>query len=132
MKFALMCLATVTLAGCSQASSEQLSTGPSPLPPAAATASLTSVWTMVVDTSGVCIEGATLLVVGGQRVGYSATQNTPCDAWAYGGGAEFRDLIPGMEMTIRASAPGYTAQERTIVPSSGSQQAVLFVPARTH
>jgi hypothetical protein len=85
---------------------------------------------MVVDEAGVCIVGATVQVVRGQSLGQSITQTTPCDAWAYDGGVVFKDLTPGVEMTLRASASGYAAQETTVVPSSGPQMAVLFTPSR--
>jgi hypothetical protein len=85
---------------------------------------------MVVDESGVCIVGATVQVVRGQGVGQSVKQTTPCDAWAYDGGFVFRDLTPGVEMTLRASASGYAEQEKIVAPSSGPQMAVLFAPSR--
>jgi hypothetical protein len=85
---------------------------------------------MVVDETGVCIVGATVQVVSGQGLGQTITQTTPCDAWAYDGGVVFRDLTPGAEMTLRASAPGYATQEKTVVPSLGPQMAVLFAPSR--
>jgi hypothetical protein len=99
----------------------------SPAPPAS---SLTFLWAMVVDTTGVCIVGATVEVVRGQGLGQTITQTTPCDVWAYEGGVLFKDLIPGVEMTLRASASGYASQERTVVPSSGPQMALLFAPSR--
>jgi hypothetical protein len=68
--------------------------------------------------------------VRGQGLGQSVTQTTPCDAWGYEGGVIFRDLTPGVEMTLRASASGYAALEKTVVPSSGPQMAVLFAPSR--
>jgi hypothetical protein len=83
---------------------------------------------MVVDEAGLCIVGATIEVVDG--AGHAVTQTTPCDAWAYDGGVVFRDLTPGVEMTLRASASGYAAQEKTVVPSLGPQMAVLFTPTR--
>jgi hypothetical protein len=55
---------------------------------------------MVVEESGVCIVGATVHVVRGQGLGQHITQSTPCDAWAYDGGAVFRDLTPGVEITV--------------------------------
>jgi hypothetical protein len=85
---------------------------------------------MVVDEAGVCIVGATVQVVRGQGLGQSITQTRPCDAWAYDGGVVFSDLTPGVEMTLRASAAGYAAQERHVVPSSGAQMAVLFATSR--
>jgi hypothetical protein len=85
---------------------------------------------MVVDQSGVCIDGASVRVVRGQRLGADASQEMPCDVWAYSGGFMFRNLTPGIEMTIRASAPGYIDEERTITPSTGPQTAYLFTPSR--
>jgi hypothetical protein len=87
---------------------------------------------MVVDESGVCIDGATIQVVRGQSAGPSVPQTTPCDAWAYDGGVFFKNLTPGVAMTLRATAPGWDPLEKTVVPSSGPQQTVLFAPSRTH
>jgi uncharacterized protein (DUF39 family) len=86
---------------------------------------------MVIDETGVCIVGATVQVVRGQGLGQNITQSTPCAAWDYDGGFVFRDLAPGVEMTLRASAPGYTAEEKTVVPALGSQTAILVTPVRT-
>jgi hypothetical protein len=134
MRFALIILATATLLGCSQEGGQRLPTAPSQ-PPNASSAprpnSLTFLWVMVVDDGGVCIFGATVEVVRGQGLGQSMTQTTPCAAWDYDGGFVFRDLTPGVEMTLRASALGYAAQERTVVPSLGPQMAVVITPARS-
>ena len=139
MKFALIIFVSLTLLGCSQDSTQNsLPTAPSPpilaaspVPiPAPPAGSLTFLWGMVVDESGVCIVGATVQVVSGQSLGQSMTQITPCDAWSYDGGVMFRDLTPGVEMTLRASASGYAAQQKTVVPSLGGQMAVLFAPSR--
>jgi hypothetical protein len=130
MKFAVTLLLTLTLFGCSKEIAQQLPTAPGPPVPTAPTAgSSASLWGMVVNGSGVCIVGATVEVVRGQGLGQSITQATPCDAWAYDGGVVFRDLTPGVEMTLRASASGYAAQEKTVVPV-GAQTAVLFEPTR--
>jgi hypothetical protein len=134
MKFALIVFASLTLLGCSQESGQPLPTAPGqPVPsasPAPTPNSLTFLWVMVLEDTGVCIVGATVEVVRGQGLGQSITQETPCDAWDYGGGAVFRDLTPGVEMTLRASASGYAAQERNVVPSLGGQMAVLLAPSR--
>ena len=95
-------------------------------PPAPPTSSLTFVWTMAVDEYGLCIVGATVQVMRGQGLGQNVTQRTPCGAWDYDGGVVFRDLSPGVEMTLRASASGYVAQEKIVVPSLGPQQVVLI------
>ena len=127
MRFASIIFVSLTLCGCSQEGAQRLPTAPGPLP---APAAGTFLWGMVVDESGVCIAGATVQVVSGQGLGQSMTQITPCDAWSYDGGVMFRDLTPGVEITLRASASGYAAQEKTVVPSLGSQMAVLFAPSR--
>jgi hypothetical protein len=134
MKFAPTILATLAFFGCSQGDVYRLPTAPAPPVPSASPAptasSLTSLWVMVVEETGMCIVGASVQVVRGQGLGQSITQTTPCDAWAYDGGVVFRDLTPGVELTLRSSASGYIALERTIVPSLGPQMAVLFAPSR--
>jgi hypothetical protein len=87
-------------------------------------------WGMVVDETGVCIAGATVQVVSGERPGQIITQTTPCDAWAYDGGFVLTGLTAGVEVTLRASAPGYAEQERTFVPTSWPLMAVLLTPSR--
>jgi hypothetical protein len=87
----------------------------------------TWLWGFVVDGSGVCIDGGTVEVVGGQRLGERISQETPCSAWDYSGGFVFRDLTPGVEMVIRASAPGYAPLVKSVTPYSGGQTAFLFV-----
>ena len=96
--------------------------------------SLTWLQAKVVDESGVCIVDATVQVVRGQGVGPSITQKTPCNAWGDEfpslGGVFFNDLTPGVEMTLGASAPGYAALERTVIPLLGPMRTVLLVPSR--
>ncbi len=76
---------------------------------------------IVIDDQ-VCIEGATVRVVSsGQAAGQIIAQKTPCGVWEYDGGFAFENLTPGVEMTLRASAPGYAAYEKKVVPSLGSQ-----------
>ena len=131
MRITRTVLSTLTLLGCSQESVQRLPTSPDPLvdPPVRPATSLTFLWGMVVHQSGVCIDGATATVVRGQGLGRSITQTTPCDAWAYDGGFVFKDLTPGVEMTLRVAAFGYAEEERTVVPSSGPQMAVIFAPS---
>ena len=129
MKIALTMLCALPLAGCS---ADALPTYPDLPhdPPLERPVSPTWLWGMVVDDTGVCIPGATVTVVKGQGLGQSITQRTPCDAWAYDGGFIFSNLTPGVAMTLRSSAVGYAAEEKTVVPHSGPQMAVLFTPAR--
>jgi hypothetical protein len=81
---------------------------------------------MVADDSGLCITGATVQVVAGQGAGRSYTQTEPCNVWDFGGIA-VTDLIAGVELTLRAAAPGYVAQETVVVPTLGGSQRVLII-----
>ena len=133
MRFALLVLATLTLVGCSQNSPQRSPVAPSPSPvPTAGPGNSTFVWAMVVDEGGACIDGATIQVVGGQSAGVSVPQTTPCDVWDADGGVYFKDLAPGVAMTLRATAPGWTPLEKVVVPSPGAQVAVVFTSSRTH
>jgi hypothetical protein len=128
MKFALPVLVALTLFGCSQ---ERTPTAPNPpigtaLPTPTPGAAITSLWGFVVEPSGSCITDAMVEVVHGQAQGQRIMQETPCDAWAYGGGFVFKELSPGEEMTLRASAPGWSTEEQTVVPHLGGQTAVLI------
>jgi hypothetical protein len=132
MKFALPVLTALTVIGCSNGSAP---TGPnpalaaaSPLPSPPAPPSAATAWLQgfVVEPGGRCVEGAVVQVVSGQAQGQQVMQETPCDAWAYSGGFSFKGLTPGVEMTLRASAPAWTTEEKTIVPHSGAQMAVLI------
>lgn len=125
MKTALTILSTLTLLGCSEENTPYRLFSPTDPP-----ASLTWLWGMVVDESGVCIPGATVTVVRGQRLGQHITQTTPCDAWAYDGGFVFKNLTAGVEMTLRVSAIGYAVEEKTVVPFVGPQTAVIIAPPR--
>jgi hypothetical protein len=72
-------------------------------------------------------------VVRGQGAGQSVAQETPCASWDWEGGFEFKDLTPGVEMTIQVSAPGYAVLERTVVPSAGpkaSVDVIVFAPSK--
>ena len=65
-------------------------------------------------------------MVGGQGVGQSVRQTTPCDAWSYDNRFQFKDLTPGVEMTLRASAPGWNTLMKTVIPHVGVQTGVIF------
>jgi hypothetical protein len=80
---------------------------------------------MAVDRSGICLAGATIEVIGGQRIGTIMTQPGACDAWWFAE-IEFTGLTPGVEMTLRVSAPGYSPQVVTVIPTSGPQTALVL------
>jgi hypothetical protein len=144
MRYAATILIALTVLGCAGEDAGQFPNDPagqSPVDPAGQSPvdtagqvppnpAKTFVWGFVVDGTGVCIPGATVRVVLGQRAGETITQTTPCDAWAYAGGFVFEDLTVGVEMTLQASAPGYEVQEKRVVPSLGPQMAILFTPSR--
>ena len=128
MKSARTFLAAVALWGCAQPEP----TAPSPPENPPTGSSDVWIWLMVVDQAGACIPGATIQVVAGQDVGEPIAQETPCDAWAYSGGVEYHNLIAGVRMTLRATAPGYAADEKTIAPYGGPVSAIIFEPLPLH
>ena len=131
MRPALAILTTLTFLGCSGDGSgpaaPALPPPTSPSPPSPTQDASAWVWAMVVgeDGSGLCILDATVEVVAGQGLGQRATQSEPCDIW-WVGGVDFRKLTPGVEMTLRASASGYIPEEKTVIPTTGPQMAVIF------
>ncbi|HEY5417972.1 MAG TPA: hypothetical protein VIK41_24215, partial [Gemmatimonadaceae bacterium] len=90
------------------------------------------IWLMVVDQTGLCITGATTQVVSGQHVGGPVTQETPCNVWGYSGGVEYHGLTAGVAMTVRATAPGYATEEKTIYPGGDAVSAIIFEPLPLH
>jgi hypothetical protein len=127
-------LVTLALSGCSGDSSQPLPTAPSftqsPPLPTGQPGQRAWLWGMVVDKYGTCIEGAVVHVVSGQRAGESREQVTRCDVWDIVPGFQFDNLVPGVEMTLRATAPGYASKEQTFVPHSGPQTVVVIEPSR--
>lgn len=101
-----------------------------PSPPSPVPSPPGFLWVMAVDGSGICVADATVEVVRGQGVGQIATQSTPCAIWDYDGGIFFLGLTPGVEMTLRASAPGYAAQEKTVTPTSGGGTVTVIQLSR--
>ena len=73
MKFGVAILVIVALAGCSSESVSRIPTAPpspvpAPPPPAPSTDSAL-LWVMVIDASGLCIDGATIQIVGAGGAG---------------------------------------------------------------
>lgn len=135
MRFALpILLTTLALLGCSSGDSVPTAPSPSPAasspsptapvspapnPPAPKTPGATaSFWAIVVPQGGggVCIVGAKVEIVARQAIGQSGTMPEVCDVW-WVNGAFFKGLTVGVEMTVRASAPGYIVQEMTVMPT---------------
>ncbi len=131
MRLALAILTTLPFLGCSgDGAGPAAPASPPPMfpsPPGPTTDSSAWVWAMVVPErgSGICILDATVEVVAGQGLGQSAKQTEPCDIW-WVGGVEFKNLTPGVEITLRASAAGYVSEEKTVIPTMGPQMAVIF------
>jgi hypothetical protein len=120
MKFAVTVLAMLALVGCSREQRLPTAPGPPASPATPTPSSVASLWLMVIGDSGGCVVGATVQVIRGQRLGQSLTQIEPCGYWDYGGGIVLTDLTPAVELTLRASAPGYAVQENTFLPEPSS------------
>src|SRR5678816_2809751 len=105
LKVAAITLASLIVYGCSQEGAEHLPTAPdttatTPIPPLTPTpGALAWLWGMVIDSNGACIVGARVEIVAGQGLGQIIEQRTPCGAWDYDGGFEFRELTPNVAMT---------------------------------
>ena len=126
MRFAsVMCL-TLSILGCSERSTPRSPMvppppvnpsppQPPPQPPPPPSNRVT-LWGIVVDPGGGCIEGATVEVMAGPvLVGQKAMQTLPCDLVRGTGGFWFEEGAPvAIELTLRASAPGYVSREQTI------------------
>jgi hypothetical protein len=134
MKIGAGILLIGVLAGCSSESVPRTPTAPDspvesapPTPPTPATGSA-SLWVMVIGESGACIDGATIQIVAAQGAGEPIAQRTPCDVWDPDGGLLLTALTPGVELTLRAAATGYTRAEKSFLPSPtpGSSQAVFL------
>ena len=126
----------VALAGCSSEGVPPAPTAPTspvavaPAPPAPPpTTGSALLWVMVLPAgSALCLEGATVQIVGAQGAGEAIPQETPCDYWGYYGGLLLKDLTPGVEVTLRGAATGYTPREMTFLPfpTPGRYEAVFI------
>ena len=138
MKFgAATLVVVVALAGCSRegvpptptAPTSPVAVAPAPPAPPPATTGSALLWVMVFPAggSGACLEGATIQIMGAQGAGEPIPQE-PCDYWGYYGGLLLKDLTPGVEVTLRGAAPGYTPREKSFLPfpTPGSYQAVFI------
>jgi hypothetical protein len=128
MRLALTALGMFVLVGCS--SDTVAPTAPTSPPVALSSSAFVVAMVVPADGSGICIPDAKVEVVAGQARGLTATQSEPCDVWD-AGGIHFGDLRPGAEMTLRASAPGYSAQEKVVIPRAGPQGATIFELSRS-
>jgi hypothetical protein len=134
MRRLLTALAVALLIGCGDGGPGGFSAPQWPIGPGAPSAPeppgpLTFVWAMVVEDSGICIEEARIEIVQGPGAGRGSIQETPCDAWWFGG-VTFDSLSVGIGLTLRATAPGYAGVEKKVIPTPGAQTAVLLTPAR--
>jgi hypothetical protein len=131
MKVPMIVLAVLSLAGCS---GDMPPFAPDPPAPAPNTTQGNAgwLWLMVVDGTGRCIAGATIEVVAGQGpVGEAIAQDTPCGAWDYDGGVWLPGLTPGVALTLRASAAGYSPVEESVMPIVGAGRSHLLLLVRS-
>jgi hypothetical protein len=70
--------------------------------------------------SDICLPDATVDVIVDGRVIQNGSQRAPCSYWDYGDdeGVLFKEL-PAVQVTLRASSPGYQTREITATPSVG-------------
>jgi hypothetical protein len=129
--FGLTGLVAASLSGCAGNTPTAATPAPTAQPSPPPGDSIGLLWGFVVEHTGACIADATVEIVAGQGMGQRATQTSPCSVWDYDGGFIFDNLEPGVELTVRASAPGYRSADRTFVASSRSHyQAVDIVLER--
>jgi hypothetical protein len=85
---------------------------------------------MVVESSGVCITGATVQRERGGTRDAPVTQDPACDVWGYGGGFTLAGLTPNVEITLFVSAPGYASTEAKVTPVMDQRAVVAIQLAR--
>ena len=129
MKRALTILAALMLAGCGQ---DELTgaiypTGTLPTPE-----QRTILHGMVVNEDGECIRGATVQIEG-QWGGEALEQRTPCAIGIFGEDVGFtvEDVIVGVGLTVRSSAPGYETAEQMIFPLQSPLNVVFLTLRRS-
>ena len=66
---------------------------------------------------GACITDATVQIVAGQHASPEIFKQEPCDYWDPPG-FTLKDLNPGVDLTVRFSAPGFVPIELTTVPGA--------------
>jgi hypothetical protein len=110
MRYAVMILAAAALSGCGLEGPGPFVTTPSTDAPPLRT----KVFGFVLGED-FCIDRASVTVVSGQGAGQTLVQDPNCYVWGEVG-FEFKDLTPGVAMTIRFSAPGYVTKDTTVVP----------------
>jgi hypothetical protein len=69
--------------------------------------------------------------VAGQAIGQSGTMPEVCDVW-WVNGAFFTNLTVGVQMTVRASAPGYLAHEITVMPTPDHPGPLMATVIKLH
>ena len=127
MKRALTILAALMLVGCG----EDDLTGaiyPSSLPTPEQRTILRG---MVVNQDGECIPGATVQIEG-QWGGDAIEQRTPCALGNLGEDVGFtvEDVIVGVGLMVRTSAPGYETLEQMVVPDQSPLNVVFLTLTR--
>jgi hypothetical protein len=93
---------------------------PAPPPPGTPTPATMNgfVWGHVVDSTGVCLHGGTVEIVGGPGAGRISRQPDGCDAWDYVG-FTFDSLPVGATVTLHASARGHGSEDRQVAVQNG-------------
>ena len=113
----IVLLATGVVSGCT---SQSLPTAPAATQnqtPAPVVPETPSVSGMIIEPSGACVANATVEVIAGQAVGDKAVQKGLCSHWDPYDGFVFKNLTPGIPLTLRISAEGYVTTIVTLPPT---------------
>ena len=129
MKRALTFLAALMLVGCGE---DKLTGAIYPQESFPAPETRTVLRGMVVDEEGQCVDGATVQITG-QWGADAIEQAAPCGLGNLGEDLGFtvEDVLLGVGLTIRSSAPGYETQETSLVPSASPFEVVFLTLTRT-
>ena len=140
MRFRIATVIVLFLTGCSSEHTPYIGpTAPAPeIPdgtpgPPASTTGTALLWVMVVGENGACLDGGAIQLLSADGAGELIPQETPCNAWGYGGGITLRELTPGVAVRLRGTARGYTSRDATFLPFRvpGSYQVVSIELTRT-
>jgi hypothetical protein len=65
-----------------------------------------------------CVDDVTIEIVAGHGIGRRVQQANGCTAYEPDFRATFDNVPAGVELTVRASAPGYAPAEKTVIPKA--------------
>ena len=135
MRWTSVLLVAIAFSACSGDAQYASPTAPgasTPLPSAASSSPKPRAFVLVfvVANTGTCLEDVTVKLLLPGHDSQSTRQVTPCDAWGDSGGALFKDLPPGIEVTVRSSVAGYAPAEAAVTTTLDGHMAIELVPVK--